>query len=77
MPRISNVFFCSIPELDINYNNTVNFKNSTNQINWFMSKAKYSMVDCTYLRKERSLTIEKKIDNCMNYNYCMWNNEKR
>lgn len=77
MPRISNVFFCSIPELDINYNNTVNFKNSTNQINWFMSKAKYSMTDCTYLRKERSLTIDKYIDDCMNYNYCMWNNGKR
>lgn len=77
MPRISNVFFCSIPELDINYNNTVNFKNSTNQINWFMSKAKYSMTDCTYLRKERSLTIDKYIDDCMDYNYCMWNNGKR
>ena len=77
MPRISNVFYCSIPELDINYNNTVNFKNSTNQINWFMSKAKYSMVDCTYLRKERSLTIDKYIDDCMEYNYCMWNNGKR
>ena len=77
MPRISNVFYCSIPELDINYNNTVNFKNSTNQINWFMSKAKYSMTDCTYLRKERSLTIDKYIDDCMNYNYCMWNNGTR
>lgn len=77
MPRISNVFYCSIPELDINYNNTVNFKNSTNQINWFMSKAKYSMTDCTYLRKERSLTIDKYIDDCMDYNYCMWNNGKR
>ena len=77
MPRISNVFFCSIPELDINYNHTVNFKNSTNQINWFMSKAKYSMTDCTYLRKERSLTIDKYIDDCMDYNYCMWNNGKR
>lgn len=77
MPRISNVFFCSIPELDINYNNTVNFKNSTNQINWFMRKAKYSMTDCTYLRKERSLTIDKYIDDCMNYNYCMWNNGTR
>lgn len=77
MPRISNVFFCSIPELDVNYNNTVNFKNSTNQINWFMSKAKYSMTDCTYLRKERSLTIDKYIDDCMDYNYCMWNNGKR
>lgn len=77
MPRISNVFFCSIPELDINYNNTVNFKNSTNQVNWFMRKAKYSMVDCTYLRKERSLTIDKYIDDCMNYNYCMWNNGTR
>lgn len=77
MPRISNVFYCSIPELDVNYNNTVNFKNSTNQINWFMSKAKYSMTDCTYLRKERSLTIDKYIDDCMDYNYCMWNNGKR
>lgn len=77
MPRISNVFYCSIPELDINYNNTVNFRNSTNQINWFMSKAKYSMTDCTYLRKERSLTIDKYIDDCMDYNYCMWNNGKR
>lgn len=77
MPRISNVFYCSIPELDVNYNNTVNFKNSTNQINWFMSKAKYSMTDCTYLRKERSLTIDKYIDECMEYNYCMWNNGKR
>lgn len=77
MPRITNVFFCSIPELDINYNNTVNFKNSTNQVNWFMKKAKYSMVDCTYLRKERSLTIDKYIDDCMNYNYCMWNNGTR
>ena len=77
MPRISNVFFCSIPELDINYNNTVNFKNLTNQVNWFMRKAKYSMVDCTYLRKERSLTIDKYIDECMNYNYCMWNNGTR
>ena len=77
MPRISNVFYCSVPELDINYNNTVNFKNSTNQINWFMSKAKYSMTDCTYLRKERSLTIDKYIDDCMDYNYCMWNNGKR
>ena len=77
MPRISNVFYCSIPELDVNYNNTVNFKNSTNQINWFMSKAKYSMTDCTYLRKERSLTIDKYIDDCMGYNYCMWNNGKR
>ena len=77
MPRISNVFYCTIPELDINYNNTVNFKNSTNQINWFMSKAKYSMTDCTYLRKERSLTIDKYIDDCMDYNYCMWNNGKR
>lgn len=77
MPRISNVFYCSIPELDINYNHTVNFKNSTNQVNWFMSKAKYSMTDCTYLRKERSLTIDKYIDDCMDYNYCMWNNGKR
>lgn len=77
MPRISNVFFCSIPELDINYNHTVNFKNATNQVNWFMSKAKYSMTDCTYLRKERTLTIDKYIDDCMNYNYCMWNNGKR
>lgn len=77
MPRVSNVFYCSIPELDVNYNNTVNFKNSTNQINWFMSKAKYSMTDCTYLRKERSLTIDKYIDDCMDYNYCMWNNGKR
>ena len=76
MPRLSNVFFCSIPELDINYNHTVNFKNATNQINWFMSKAKYSMSDCTYLRKERTLTIDKYIDDCMNYNYCMWNNGK-
>ena len=77
MPRISNVFYCSIPELDINYNNTVNFKNSTNQVNWFMTKAKYSMTDCTYLRKERSLTIDKYIDDCMDYNYCMWNNGTR
>lgn len=77
MPRISNVFFCSIPELDINYNHTVNFKNATNQVNWFMSKAKYSMADCTYLRKERSLTIDKYIDDCMIYNYCLWNNGKR
>lgn len=77
MPRISNVFFCSIPELDINYNHTVNFKNATNQVNWFMNKAKYSMTDCTYLRKERSLTIDKYIDDCMIYNYCMWNNGKR
>lgn len=77
MPRLSNVFFCSIPELDINYNNTVNFKNATNQINWFMSKAKYSMTDCTYLRKERSLTIDKYIDDCMEYNYCMWNNGRK
>ena len=77
MPRISNVFFCSIPELDINYNHTVNFKNLTNQVNWFMSKAKYSMTDCSYLRKERTLTIDKYIDDCMDYNYCMWNNGKR
>ena len=76
MPRLSIVFFCSIPELDINYNHTVNFKNATNQVNWFMSKAKYSMTDCTYLRKERTLTIDKYIDDCMNYNYCMWNNGK-
>lgn len=76
MPRLSNVFFCSIPELDINYNHTVNFKNATNQVNWFMSKAKYSMTDCTYLRKERTLTIDKYIDDCMSYNYCMWNNGK-
>ena len=77
MPRISNVYFCSIPELDINYNHTVNFKNITNQVNWFLSKSKYSMTDCTYLRKERSLTIDKYIDDCMIYNYCLWNNGKR
>ena len=53
MPRLSKVFFCSIPELDINYNHTVNFTNINNQINWFLNKAKYVMTECTYLRKER------------------------
>ena len=77
MPRISQVFFCSIPELDVNYNHTVNFKNQTSQLNWFMSKAKYSMTECTYLRKERSLTIDKFIDDCLTYNYCIWNNGKK
>lgn len=77
MPRLSKVFFCSIPELDINYNHTVNFTNINNQINWFLNKAKYVMTECTYLRKERSLTIDKYIDDCMNYNYCLWNNGTR
>ena len=77
MPRISQVFFCSIPELDINYNHTVNFKNQNSQLNWFMKKAKYSMTECTYLRKERSLTIDKYIDDCALYNYCLWNNGKK
>lgn len=77
MPRLSKVFFCSIPQLDINYNHTVNFKNINNQINWFLNKAKYVMTECTYLRKERSLTIDKYIDECMNYNYCLWNNGTR
>lgn len=77
MPRISQVFFCSIPELDVNYNHTVNFKNQSSQLNWFMNKAKYSMTECTYLRKERSLTIDKYIDDCLTYNYCIWNNGKK
>lgn len=75
MPRISQVYLCSVPELDINYNHTVNFKNRTNQFNWFYERVKHTIPDCSYLRKERAITVPFYIDDIMNCNYCIFNNE--
>ena len=77
MPRLSKVFFCSVPELDINYNNTVNFKNKDNQLHWFFQKIVHVMEECTYLRKERALTIDRYIDDILNVNYCIFFNGKK
>lgn len=75
MPRISQVYLCSVPELDVNYNHTVNFKNKTNQFNWFYERVQQTISDCSYLRKERSLIVPYYIDDIINCNYCIFNNQ--
>lgn len=75
---ISKVTLINAPELDINYNHTVDFNSLENQINWFRRKAKHTLNECKYVKTDMSLIIDLYIENpkLLNSNYVMIENQE-
>jgi hypothetical protein len=60
--------------LDNSYRNTIKFADSTAQLAYFVSKAKYTCSDYTYVREENKLRVGYKADSLFDCNYIMYQN---
>lgn len=70
----SKIYLLSGVPLDNTYQNTIYFASESDQINYFISKQKYTLSNYTYLRRERVLRVGVLADNLLNCNYIMFQN---
>lgn len=61
--------------LDNTYKDTILFDSTANQTTYFTNKAKYSYLECSYLRKENKIRVAIKADNLYDCNYIMFQNK--
>lgn len=71
MDKISKIFFINGKMLDINHEHSITFYDRNAQYNWFMERCVYTMEDCSFVRKERSILLNLNINNTKNINYCI------
>lgn len=75
--KMSKVYLLSTP-LDNNYQHTFYFQNANEQFNWFSYIGGYSKKifdDFTYQRKDNKIRVPLQYEECLKYNYVMYNNE--
>lgn len=56
------------------YRDTTKFTSESVQTTYFTGKTKYTFSNCTYIRKERKIRVEKKADLLFDCNYLMFQN---
>lgn len=56
------------------YRDTTKFSTTSSQLEYFNSKVKYTFNNCTYIRKEQKIRIEKTADLLYDCNYLMFQN---
>ena len=61
--------------LDNTYKDTILFDSVASQTTYFTNKAKYSYLECSYLRKENKIRVAIKADNLYDCNYIMFQNK--
>lgn len=61
--------------LNDTYKDTILFDDVTSQTAYFINKAKYSYLECTYLRKENKIRVGIEADNLYDCNYIMFQNK--
>lgn len=71
MDKISKIYFINGKMLDINHEHSITFYDRNAQYNWFMERCVYTMEDCSFVRKERSILLNLNINNTKNINYCI------
>ena len=69
----TNVYFMRTP-LDSTYQHTLYFKNRTEQENYFATKVVYSMLNCTYQRKDNKIRASKNYEELLSCNYVQFTN---
>lgn len=68
----SSYLLCNCYMLDSDYNNTVDFNNSNNQLNWFLDKVQFRLDDSMYQRKsELEIRIDKSLNELKLCNYML------
>lgn len=61
-------------KLDPTYKNTIHFNSSAEQSSYFAAKAKYTLNEYTYVRKERAIRVGVLSDNLYDCSYLMFQN---
>lgn len=69
----TNVYFMRTP-LDSTYQHTLYFKNRSEQENYFATKVIYSMLNCTYQRKDNKIRANKNYEELLSCNYVQFTN---
>ena len=74
MTKQTKIYFLEGVPLDSSYKNTIYFLTSEAQTNYFLGKAKFSMLDCTFQRQEQRIRVNRPVSDCYHINYLMWQN---
>lgn len=70
----SKIYLLHNVRIDNTYEHTIHFNSSTAQADYFISLAKYSLSDYTYIRKDRTVRVGVLADNLFDCNYLMFQN---
>lgn len=71
----SVIWICNVADLDINYNNTVDFNDIDEQMNYFMRNLVYTLENNSYLRKHNNIRVSKHYDELELCNYLILRNK--
>lgn len=74
MTKQTKIYFLEGVPLDSSYKNTIYFLTREAQTNYFLGKAKFSMLDCTFQRQEQRIRVNRPVSDCYHINYLMWQN---
>lgn len=74
MTKQTKIYFLEGVPLDPSYKNSIYFLTQEAQAEYFLGKAKFSMLDCTFQRQEQRIRVNRPVSDCYHINYLMWQN---
>lgn len=74
MTKQTKIYFLEGVPLDPSYKNSIYFLTQEAQAEYFLGKAKFSMLDCTFQRQEQRIRVNRSVSDCYHINYLMWQN---